>query len=102
MKRTTLALSVAVFAIATSAATAAVGPLNPVTCHHHALSCPSQAGRPPTRIVTIQRGNGFGWADAGIGAGIALGAVFVCAGSVSVYTRSRDREAINPSSQPGT
>jgi hypothetical protein len=102
MRRTTLALSFALFAIATPSATAAVDPLDPVTCHRHALSCPSHAGQPPTRIVTIEQGNAFDWTDAGIGAGVALGAVFVAAGSVLLYTRNPHQEGINPSGELGT
>jgi hypothetical protein len=102
MKRKTLALSFALLAIATPSATAAVDPLDAATCHRHALSCPSHAGQPPTRIVTVERGKRFDWTDAAIGAGVALGAVFVAAGSVSLYTRSRHQQAVNPSSQLGT
>jgi hypothetical protein len=41
----------------------------------------------PTRVVTVGKADGFDWADAGIGAGSALGAVFVAAGLGSLFRR---------------
>jgi hypothetical protein len=84
--RTTTALALAVAAIAAPTATAAVDPVDPGTCHHHELSCPSHAGQPATRIVTVAA-NGFDWTDAGIGAGTALGAAFVVAGFAALLRR---------------
>src|SRR5262249_37191031 len=54
MKTPTLALMFALLAVSAPIATAAVDPLDPGTCHHHGIPCPSHAGR-PTRIVTIER-----------------------------------------------
>lgn len=84
--RTTTALALAVAAVAAPPAGAAVDPLDPVTCHHHDISCQSHVGQPPTRIVTVAA-NGFDWTDAGIGAGSALGAVFVVAGFAVILRR---------------
>ena len=63
------------------------------TRHHH-----PDVVQPPTRIITVPTADSFDWIDAGIGAGGALGAVLLAAGSALVFTRSR-RGAVSPSSR---
>jgi hypothetical protein len=62
------------------------------TRHHH-----PDVIQPPTRIVTVAARDTFDWRDAGVGAGGALGAVLLAAGSVSIFARTR-HGTVSPSS----
>jgi hypothetical protein len=85
--RRTTVLALVVGAIATPTVGAAVDPLDPLTCHHHGMSCPSRTSDPQARVVTVAKASGFDWADAGIGAVSALGAVFVVGGVGALLRR---------------
>lgn len=66
--------------------TSLAGPIDAATRHHH-----PDAVAPPARIVAVARGDGFDWGDAGIGAGGALGAALVVAGSALLLKRNNRR-----------
>jgi hypothetical protein len=48
-------------------------------------------------VVVVEAGDGFDWADAGIGAGVATGLVLVGAATATVVRRHRHVAAIRPS-----
>jgi hypothetical protein len=62
------------------------GPVDAATRHHH-----PDVAQPLTRVIAVTRAGGFDWADAGIGAGGALGAVLLAGGSVLLVKRTHRR-----------
>jgi hypothetical protein len=54
--------------------------------HHH-----PEVSQPPTRIVAVPSAEGFDWADAGIGAGVASVTLVLTAGLAVVVTRRSRR-----------
>jgi hypothetical protein len=56
------------------------------TRHHH-----PDVVAPPTRIVAVARADGFDWGAAAIGAGGALGAALLVAGSALLLKRNNRR-----------
>jgi hypothetical protein len=54
----------------------------------------SRPAAPATRVVV--KDNGFQWADAGAGAGVAVGLLIVSAGGASLVRRRRESDALAP------
>jgi hypothetical protein len=99
--KTTLALTLAIGAVAVPAASARFD-LNPPPASQTARASspvspnPDQqtiatpmVSSPPAQVVKISQPNGFGWGDAGIGAGAMLGLILVLIGSTLYVTHRR-------------
>jgi hypothetical protein len=58
---------------------------------------PSTGARVPEQpTVVVEPGDGFDWADAGIGAGVAAGLVLFGAGTAKIVRRHRHVPAMRP------
>jgi hypothetical protein len=87
--KTTLALALAVGAIAPTAALAKLD-LNPTV----ATTTPSP--QPAVQIVRVPAPGGFDWGDAGIGAAGGFGLSMLAIGGGLVITQRRDRRSNGP------
>jgi hypothetical protein len=87
--KTTLALALAVGAIAPTAASARyeLNPLTPTTTPSH---------QPAVQIVRVPASGGFDWGDAGIGAAGGFGLSMLAIGGGLVITQRRDRRTSGP------
>jgi hypothetical protein len=85
-----LALALALALALTILAAPSTAAIDPRIGYVEREAATAQPETPPTIIrQTILAEDGFGWAEAGVGAGLALGAAALLAGSVLALRRAR-------------
>ena len=70
----------------------------PTTCHQYCGSVDHHATPPsitvPPRVVTVTTNDGFSWADAAVGFGVACGLALLAGGLILIRRHGRVPEAV--------